>query len=171
MDIIQQAEFCPKCSSKELKKENRNFSCSRCGFLFYVNSAAATGIILHQGNSILFVRRNNEPCIGMLDLPGGFIDPGETLEEGAIREIKEELSIHLQPEDLQYLCSFPNTYHYKNTTYYTQDVFFKAALPNQNWKADPVEIAGVELLDLKSVKLEDIAFPSHRRALQVFKKN
>ncbi len=170
-DIVQQSVYCPRCAGKQILKEPRSFRCADCDFLFYINSGAATGVILlnKSKSKALFVRRVTDPCAGMLDLPGGFLEPGETLEEGAIREISEELSLDLRPEDLRYLCSFPNTYHYKGTTYYTLDAFFTAPLPDQTWKEDSCEVQDAEMLEIASVRPEDLAFTSHRKALEILR--
>lgn len=42
---------------------------------------------------VLLVERGHEPYRGMLALPGGFVEPGETAEQGARRELAEETGI------------------------------------------------------------------------------
>jgi 8-oxo-dGTP diphosphatase len=46
---------------------------------------------------VLLVRRAD----GTLALPGGFVDPGETCERAAVRELHEETGLSLQPQDLE----------------------------------------------------------------------
>jgi 8-oxo-dGTP diphosphatase len=55
-------------------------------------------IILSENNSkILLVRRKNDPFKGMLSIPGGFINEGETAEDAMRREAKEETSLVVEP--------------------------------------------------------------------------
>jgi 8-oxo-dGTP diphosphatase len=54
-------------------------------------------IITNENNSkILLVRRKNDPFKGMLSIPGGFINEGETAEDAVRREAKEETSLVLE---------------------------------------------------------------------------
>lgn len=55
-------------------------------------------IITKDDNSkMLLVRRKNEPFRGMLSIPGGFVNEGETVEDAMRREAKEETSLVLEP--------------------------------------------------------------------------
>ena len=56
--------------------------CENCGFEYFMNpSAANVAFIVNENDELLVERRKNEPAKGMLDLPGGFTDIGETAEE------------------------------------------------------------------------------------------
>lgn len=46
-----------------------------------------------EGLSLLLIRRKGEPFAGLWALPGGFLEPGETIEEGAVRELREETGV------------------------------------------------------------------------------
>jgi 8-oxo-dGTP diphosphatase len=50
-----------------------------------------------DNSKILLVRRKNDPFKGMLSIPGGFINQGETAEDAMIREAKEETSLVVEP--------------------------------------------------------------------------
>ena len=50
-----------------------------------------------DNSKILLVRRKNDPFKGMLSVPGGFINEGETAEDAMIREAKEETSLVVEP--------------------------------------------------------------------------
>ena len=76
----------------------------------------------------MLVTRGIEPDYGKLDLPGGFIDPGETAENAVVRELKEELG--LEVDDVEYLSSAPNEYLYSGITIYTLDMAFKIRAKN-----------------------------------------
>ena len=51
--------------------------------------------VIPKGNSILFLKRNNEPAKGQWWFPGGRIRKGETLEEALYREVKEETGLEV----------------------------------------------------------------------------
>lgn len=60
-------------------------------------SVTADIVVIRNGNildrSILMIRRRNDPFKGKFALPGGFVDPGETVVQSAIRELKEETGL------------------------------------------------------------------------------
>jgi len=51
-------------------------------------------VFVHSGH-VLLVKRGAEPGKGLWALPGGFLDQNETLEEGSIRELREETRLKL----------------------------------------------------------------------------
>jgi 8-oxo-dGTP diphosphatase len=57
-------------------------------------------ITFNSKNQILLVKRGNEPSKGLWSLPGGMIELGERVREAAIREVKEECNIDIEPEDV-----------------------------------------------------------------------
>ena len=49
--------------------------------------------------SVLLIRRGGHPFLGKYALPGGFIEPTETAEAAAVRELREETGVeHVQPQ-------------------------------------------------------------------------
>ena len=75
-----------------LKKNNYKLT-MKCKLCAFENpKATATAVIIRDG-ALLLVRRNEEPFKGMLDLPGGYLNKGETTEAALKRELFEELGI------------------------------------------------------------------------------
>ena len=161
---------CPDCEGKQIQtlRGGRQWVCSECGFDLYNNVAAAVGMIIqnHEG-LVLFEQRAKEPRKGFLALPGGFVDPDESLENAAFRECREELGLSL--ENIRYLCSFPNTYVYKNITYKTCDSFFTAMLPpNSIFRSQQSEVTSIAWKPVHSASDMEklpIAFDSTKNAL------
>jgi 8-oxo-dGTP diphosphatase len=55
------------------------------------------GALLFDRDRILLVERGKEPLKGYWSLPGGVLEAGETLEEGVMREVREETGLEVKP--------------------------------------------------------------------------
>ena len=174
--------LCPKCGSKNIQNiNNRKWICPECGFDLYNNVAAAVGVIIYDKNhNILLEVRAKEPRKNFLALPGGFVDADETAEEAVVRECKEEIGTEI--ENPEFLCTFPNTYEYKGIIYKTCDMFFTAALPENQTVEELVSKLSIQesevqkLVVAKVVSEEDVkklpmAFESSVKTLFKFVKN
>jgi ADP-ribose pyrophosphatase YjhB (NUDIX family) len=53
---------------------------------------------LHADEKLLLIRRGVAPYVGSWAPPGGFVEPGESLECAIVREVEEEIGIRLDPE-------------------------------------------------------------------------
>lgn len=117
-------KYCPVCGSAHFEVNNfKSKKCRDCGFTYYANPCSATAaFIVNDNNELLVVRRAKEPAKGTLDLPGGFCDMYETVEEGMRREIKEETGLDVK--NIEYLFSSPNVYMYSGMGVHTLDMDF-----------------------------------------------
>jgi len=157
-------KHCPRCGSSSFPATgSRSFKCTDCNFIYYVNSSAAVAVLLfNDRGELLLTRRAVEPHLGMLDLPGGFIDPMETGEEAALREIREELGIEIH--SLKYFCSFPNEYVFSGYSVFTLDLAFLAKTDSLDKMTPMDDISGfefhkpkdVDLMELPSISMKNI---------------
>ena len=66
-------------------------------------------IVIPDGEGrVLLIRRDSEPYQGSWALPGGFIDVGETVEDAAVREAKEETGLDVELSRLVGVYSEPD---------------------------------------------------------------
>lgn len=54
------------------------------------------GVVIHRGR-VLLIRRGGEPLKGEWSIPGGLVELGEELAEGARRELREETGLEVEP--------------------------------------------------------------------------
>ena len=171
-------QYCPSCASKNIQFRGNKFYCPDCGFTYYHNTAAATGCVIRTGEKVLLLVRAKEPALGKLDLPGGFVDPGEGVLEGLCRELREELgwappvSEATLAETFTLFASFPNIYPYKNIVYNTCDIFFTISAPDlteNDLHLEAKEIAAARFMRPADINPDDLAFDSTRRAIKAFR--
>ncbi len=154
---------CPKCAKGKLIRDDKLLHCQLCGFVYYHNVASAVAAVINCGQHILLTVRKHDPCAGMLDFPGGFVDYDESAEEAIARELKEELDI--TPRSMRYLFSIPNTYMYAETKYKTLDLFFSINVPPDVSITPADDVAGYTLIQLHDIKVEDIGLDSIKLAV------
>ena len=63
--------------------------------MIYDYPRSAAGMLVVKADQVLLLERAHAPRVGYLDVPGGFMEAGETLEGGARRELKEETGLTL----------------------------------------------------------------------------
>lgn len=170
--MVSLIQYCPACGQKSFTPNSpKSFLCSQCDFILYFNSVAAVAAIIESEGEILLAVRGNNPGLGLLDLPGGFIDHHETVEDALIRELKEELGLDVGPRESlypRYMGSFPNTYHYRGITYETVDMFYHIVLDHKpHLKADD-DVAELLWVPRDVIPIDKIAFPSIRNILGLY---
>lgn len=81
--------------------ETRNHDyCKRCEAARYEHAMVVVTTFVACGKKLLWVQRGLEPQRGKWAIPGGFMENGETLAEGAARELREEAGVHVSPDQL-----------------------------------------------------------------------
>lgn len=165
---IDEVDFplCPKCGHSLTKISPRNTLCKNCGLDYYVNPRPCNAVIIKDDkNRILLVKRAIDPSKGLWDLPGGFIDIGETAEDSVVREMKEELGVEV--DNLQYLFSGYDRYKYKGLNYHTLGFVFTARIISGEMK--PLDDVGeIKYFSEEEIPWDTLAFPVLKKTLKQF---
>jgi ADP-ribose pyrophosphatase YjhB (NUDIX family) len=78
------------------------------GLIMTDSAKPCVAVLVEKDNCLLLAERAYEPAKGKWDIPGGFIEPGESAENAAVREILEETGLHIRLT--KYLISIPDIY-------------------------------------------------------------
>jgi ADP-ribose pyrophosphatase YjhB (NUDIX family) len=133
--------------------------CDECGFIDYVNPKVVVGAVCRWEERLLLCRRGIEPRRGYWTVPAGFLEEGETVEEGVRREAHEEARAELALEGVLGIYSIPRISQVH--------IMFRARLLSPEVRAGE-ETTEVALVPWAEVPWDDLAFPSVRWALRHF---
>lgn len=160
--------YCPHCGHQGFHFDHiKKFVCESCNFSLYNNAATAVAAILqsHDGRIVL-TKRKFEPRAGTYDLPGGFVDTGERVEEAVKREVYEELGVVI--DHMTFLASFPNEYVFKGISYYTCDIAFICRVNDLSEIKPADDVAEALLIFPADINYDMISFPSVVNILNEF---
>src|SRR6185503_16034814 len=106
--------FCPRCGGGLDKKivkasEPRRLVCQTCAFIFYQDPKVVAGTVFTLDGGIVLLKRGVEPALGKWVFPSGYVDRGETVQEAAIRETKEESELDVKLGPLLNVYSYPRS--------------------------------------------------------------
>ncbi|MDR0711757.1 MAG: NUDIX domain-containing protein [Prevotellaceae bacterium] len=162
-------KFCPFCGATEFVWDGvKAHSCGACRHKLYANEAAATvALIVNEQGELLFVRRKYDPAKGTLDLPGGFVDLGETAEHAIIREVKEELN--LEVKELQFFGSFPNRYLFGGVVYFTLDLVFTCTVHDLSPLCAADDAEACMFIAPQKINVEEIGLESIREVAKRYR--
>ena len=169
LDASNGFNFCPKCGSRAFKSIDlgRSYCCDRCLFHYFVNNSAAVACLLfNESGDLLLTRRAFEPNKGMLDLPGGFVEPLETAEGAIRREILEELNLNIIK--VEYLISFPNLYPFSGVLVPTVDLAFMCKAEDFARLKPGDDVESVEFVNPMNIKMNEICSESMRQIIQFY---
>ncbi len=158
--------YCPKCGSPDFAPDTeKSLKCKSCGFRYFINmSASVAAIIRNQNNEVLFTVRKHDPAAGMLDLPGGFIDLGETAENALVREIQEELNLNISM--MKFIGTFPNKYHFGEIEYQTLDLVFNCTVESFENLQVADDVSGYVFRNPGAVLPQEIGLDSIREIVE-----
>lgn len=155
-------KFCQKCGNPTHKiipdlDHNIRDVCTMCGFIHYQNPKVVTGAIIHHHDKILLCRRAIEPSYGRWTLPAGYMEIGETLEQGAMRECWEEAQAKVEIEKLYCTYNIPHVGHIY--------MMFRAKLLDEYFAVGD-ESLECTLFAEHEIPWQDLAFLSIERTLR-----
>lgn len=146
------------------------FHCAACEYTHFFGPCAAVGAITTDlEGQVLLLIRGKDPGKGKYGLPGGFVDPGESVEQALEREVLEEVQLKVTGQ--RYLTSFPNQYAYCGALLPVTDVFFVITVESfDGMKVQDGEIDAWHFCHPTRRELSRMAFESNRKALQLYLK-
>lgn len=147
-----------------MQVEDKNLVvCPHCDHHEYNNPRPTNGVIFeNEKREILLVKRRYDPKKGYWDIPGGFVNLEETIEDSTRREIQEELGVRIT--DLRYFGSKHDRYMYKGQNYYTLMFVFVSKESLKHMKiAD--DVADVKFFARDQIPFDDLAFDGVKQAL------
>ena len=160
----QSIRFCPLCGGglerRAVPPESKQeMVCGGCSFIFYLNHKVVAATIPEHEGRVLLTRRTIQPARGKWTFPGGFVDWGEPVEDGAVRETWEETGLKVD------LSGVLGVYSYAGTPIVI--VVYRARVVGGEIRTCS-ENDRVEWVDAAEIPWEELAFPSTQAALRDF---
>jgi ADP-ribose pyrophosphatase YjhB (NUDIX family) len=158
-------KFCSHCGSARLElrvPDGDNllrFVCPDCGTIHYQNPKIVVGCLPEWEGRVLLCRRAIEPRYGLWTLPAGFLENGETIGAGALRETLEEARARVELGELYTMISLPQI----NQVY----MMFRARLVDLDF-GPGTESLDVRLFAEAEIPWESLAFRTITRTLRNF---
>lgn len=135
--------------------------CDSCGYIAYSNPVVVVASVVVEDGSVLLCRRAIDPRRGFWTLPAGYLEHGETLEEGAAREAAEEAGAAIRIDGLLALYSIARIGQVQ--------VMFRARFDGPARVAAGPESLEVRLFAWDAIPWHELAFPSVHWALHAWR--
>ena len=157
--------FCSQCGQAVQQQvppedDRPRAVCTHCDTVHYQNPKVVTGCVPVWGRDILLCRRAIEPRLGYWTLPAGFMENGESLLDGALREAREEACAELRNPELFGI--------YNLLPVHQVYVMYRAELVAADSFAVGPESSEVRLFRPEDIPWEDISFRVITRTLKRF---
>jgi ADP-ribose pyrophosphatase YjhB (NUDIX family) len=156
-------KFCSNCGASNLElrvPEGDTLPrqvCGACGTIHYQNPKIVVGCLPEWEDRVLLCRRAIEPRYGLWTLPAGFLENGETLMNGALRETLEEADARVELGALYTVISLPQI----NQVY----MMFRSRLLDLGF-GPGTESLEVRLFEESEIPWETLAFRTIARSLR-----
>lgn len=157
--------FCSHCGSAEIEllipngDSFQRLVCGNCSKIFYENPRLIVGCLVEKDDRILLCKRAIEPQLGLWNLPAGFLENGERVEDGAARETFEESNARVRIIKLHAVFSLPRV----------NQVYLHFLASQMSGEIGPtIESSEVHFFHRSEIPWEDIAFHSTTYALKQY---
>ena len=106
--------FCSSCGASLEASPNQewDYECSKCKQIFFINPTPVVAALVFLDDKLVIVSSKNKDLWG---LPGGYVSPGESLEEAITREILEETNLNARISG--FLASYPMVKNERNLVF------------------------------------------------------
>ena len=140
--------------------DRERLMCPDCGHVAYENPKVVVGSVIAEGEHILLCRRAIEPRSGFWTIPAGYMELGETVEEGAQREAWEEARVRITLDGVLAVYSIARIGQVQ--------VIFRARFAEPSFSPGPesLEVASFHWSD---IPWDELAFPSVHWALKAWR--
>lgn len=158
-------KYCSECGSDRIgldipEGDNRErHVCPECGAIHYTNPRIIAGVLPVWEDRILLCKRSIEPRRGLWTLPAGFLENGETLQQGAERETLEEARARVDIHDIYTIFNLTHI----NQVY----IFFRGTLVDGRYAAGD-ESEDADLFTADEIPWDELAFPTIRKTLEYY---
>lgn len=154
-------KFCSNCGAPVTRKvppgdSLPRYVCDACNTIHYQNPRMVVGCIVEWDDRILLCRRAIEPRYGLWTVPAGYMENGETMHQGAIRETLEEATARVEMGPLYAIYNIPHI----NQVY----ILFRAQLLDLDFQAG-AETLDVNLFAESEIPWDQLAFATVRNTL------
>lgn len=133
--------------------------CTVCSTVHYENPLNVVGTLPVWQDKVLLCRRNIEPRHGFWTLPAGFMELGETTEQGAVRETVEEAGARIELQGLYTLLNVVRVGQLH--------LFYRARLLDTDFAPGP-ETIEAQLFTEDDIPWDELAFRTVRETLKRF---
>ncbi len=156
--------FCSACGAEVTLRippgdDRERHVCVACDFIHYVNPRVIVGCLPVHEDRVLLCRRAIEPRRGYWTLPAGFMENGETTEQGAARETWEEAAARVDDMSLYRVFDLPHI----SQVY----LFYRCRLIDGEYGVGPESLESA-LFREDEIPWDELAFTVVKRTLEAW---
>jgi ADP-ribose pyrophosphatase YjhB (NUDIX family) len=154
---LDDVSHCPRCAGAIRVSYPHSVHCEVCGYEAYWNpKPVAAAIPVTPDGKVILLRRGFNPGKGLWTMPGGFVDLGESVEQAAVREAREELEISVELTGLVGVYSNPDD----------RIVLIVHSARTSDLPRTTPEATEILIVDPSDIPWQELAFPSTDQALR-----
>lgn len=151
-------KYCSHCGSSQIHFKvphgdtRARYICQGCDTIHYSNPNVVVGCLIVKDEKVMLCKRGIPPRAGLWNLPSGFLENGETLEEGAAREVLEETEASVKVEILLSIYDVLNAGQV--------NIHFLASMEGDHY-ATTEESLEIKWFHFDEIPFSEMAFSSH----------